>query len=319
MHTMHTDQPEVTLPLSTLSRPGIKGRGYGYGPRMIRRLAQGQTGGPYEHFELKQTGPLIGAEVIGIDFTKPIEPEVFGELEKAFYEWKVLFFRDCDISPVQQRSFASLFGAIDGHPFIPKGTSHDVLRLEKGGDSAGLENVWHHDFPWTPTPPLGAVLRMVELPEVGGDTLFCDTAAAYDNLPVEIQAKLSGLRAVHSFAPSGNYRDVLTDDQHAHFEVEFPPVEHPLVRTHPKTGRNTLFATSIFTTHIAGLLEEESEELLEYLFRQMQHPEYQFRFRWESNSMIMWDNQAVMHYACSDYFPRRRVVDRVAIAGDRPI
>ncbi|MFD9723243.1 TauD/TfdA dioxygenase family protein [Streptomyces sp. NPDC059072] len=303
----------------SLARRGIEGRTDYHGPRLLRRLAEGQCGGPYEHFELRPCGPLIGAEIHGVDLRTPLGDEVFGELDRALLEWKVLFFRDQDVTAEQQRAFASRWGVIEGHPFLPAGTGEDVVRLEKGKRNPGFENIWHYDFPWVERPPLGAVLRMVELPRGGGgDTLFADAAAAYDNLPEEVKARIDGLTTVNDFTPSANYRELMTDEQRAHFQAVYPPVEHPLVRTHPKTGRKTLFLTSIFTTHIAGLPAEESEELLRYLFRQLEYPEYQVRFRWEAKSIAFWDNRAVQHYATSDYHPHRRVVDRTAIAGDRP-
>ncbi|MFF3004036.1 TauD/TfdA dioxygenase family protein [Kitasatospora sp. NPDC057940] len=318
-HPEHTGVDAELAEVRSLARRGIEGRTDYHGPRLLRRLAEGRQGGPYEHFEVRPSGPLIGAEIHGIDLRTPLSDEVFGELDRALLEWKVLFFRDQDLTAEQQRAFACRWGAIEGHPFLPAGTGEDVVRLEKGKQNPGFENVWHYDFPWIERPPLGAVLRMVELPEGGGgDTLFTDAAAAYDNLPDEVKARIDGLKTVNDFTPSANYRELMTDEQRAHFQGVYPPVEHPLVRTHPKTGRKTLFLTSIFTTHIAGLPADESEELLAYLFRQLEYPEYQVRFRWEAKSIAFWDNRAVQHYATSDYHPNRRVVDRTAIAGDRP-
>uniref|UniRef100_A0AAU2V656 TauD/TfdA family dioxygenase n=1 Tax=Streptomyces sp. NBC_00003 TaxID=2903608 RepID=A0AAU2V656_9ACTN len=314
-----TDADAELAAVRSLARRGIEGRADYHGPRLLRRLADGQQGGPYEHFEVRPSGPLIGAEIHGIDLRAALSDEVFEELDRALLEWKVLFFRDQDVTPEQQRAFASQWGTIEGHPFLPAGTGEDVVRLEKGKQNPGFENVWHYDFPWIERPPLGAVLRMVELPQHGGgDTLFADAAAAYDNLPDEVKARIDGLRTVNDFTPSANYRELMTDEQRAHFQQVYPPVEHPLVRTHPRTGRKTLFLTSIFTTHIAGLPADESEELLGYLFRQLEYPEYQVRFRWEAKSIAFWDNRAVQHYATSDYHPHRRVADRTAIAGDRP-
>jgi taurine dioxygenase len=311
------DTEELTR-IRALVRHGIDGREDHHGPRLLRRLAEGRQGGPYGHFSVRPYGPLLGAQIEGLNLSEPLAPEVFEELDRALLEWKVLFFRGQELTHEQQRAFAANWGEIDQHPFLPKGASQDVVRLEKGAANPGFENVWHHDFPWIPNPPLGAVLRMVEMPEAGGDTLFADTGAAYDNLPDEVKRRLEGLRAVHDFTPSANYRDLLTDEQRRHFQELFPPVAHPVVRTHPRTGRKSLFVTSIFTTRIEGLEPAESEELLRYLFRQAQYPEYQVRFRWQPGDVVFWDNRAVQHYATSDYYPHRRVVDRAAIAGDRP-
>ncbi|MFC5720652.1 TauD/TfdA dioxygenase family protein [Streptomyces gamaensis] len=313
-----TPAPEETARIRSLVRRGIPGRVDHHGPRVLRRLAEDQRGGPYETFRVRPYGPLIGAEISGIDLREPLTDEQFTELDRALLEWKVLFFRGQDVTHEQQRAFASRWGRIEGHPFLPKGTEQDVVRLEKGKANPGFENVWHSDFPWLAAPPMGAVLRMVEMPECGGDTLFSDAAAAYDNLSDELKERIDGLRAVNDFTPSANYRDLLTDEQRAHFQKLYPPVEHPVVRTHPRTGRKSLFVTSIFTTRVVGLPEEESEQLLGELFRQLEYPEYQVRFRWEPGSIVFWDNRAVQHYATSDYHPHRRVVDRAAIAGDRP-
>ncbi|MEU5210163.1 TauD/TfdA family dioxygenase [Streptomyces sp. NPDC020742] len=311
--------PGELAAIRSLVRHGIDGREDHHGPRLLRRLADGQQGGPYRSFEVRPHGPLIGAEIAGIDLRSPLTPEVFAEVDRALLEYKVLFFRDQDVTPEQQRAFASRWGEIEGHPFLPAGTSQDVVRLEKGSANPGFENVWHYDFPWIANPPMGAVLRMVEMPEAGGgDTLFSDAAAAYDNLSDAMKSRIEGLRTVNDFTPSANYRELMTEEQRRHFQQKYPPVEHPLVRTHPRTGRKTLFLTSIFTTRIAGMDPDESEELLRFLFRQLQYPEYQVRFRWAPKSMVFWDNRAVQHYACSDYHPHRRVVDRAAIAGDRP-
>jgi taurine dioxygenase len=313
--TVESDHP----PVQRFWRPGIRNRGYRYGPRVIRRLADGQRGGPYHRFDVRPAGPLIGAEIVGVDLARPLTPEVFTELDRALLEWKVLFFRNQRITARQQRDFAAMWGTIDSHPFFPKTTPSEVIRLEKGAANAGVENVWHFDFPWIERPPMGAVLRMLEAPELGGDTLFADAAAAYDNLPEEVRERIDGLYALHDFASSGNYRTFFTPEDHERFEKLFPPVSHPLVRTHPVTDRKTLFVSSINTTEIIGLPPDEGEELLRYLVQQMQYADYQVRFRWEPDSVVFWDNRAVTHYACSDYYPRRRVVDRVAIAGDRPV
>jgi taurine dioxygenase len=163
---------------------------------------------------------------------------------------------------------------------------------------------------------MGSVLRAVEVPRAGGDTLFADMAAAYDNLPADLRARIDGLTAVHDFTlPFGRSLDA---DELARRQAEFPPVEHPVVRRHPRTGRKTLFVNAVFTTHIVGLRPDASEDLLRLLFRQARVPEYQVRFQWAAGSIAFWDNRATQHYAVNDYFPQRRVMERAAILGDRP-
>jgi taurine dioxygenase len=160
------------------------------------------------------------------------------------------------------------------------------------------------------------VLRAIEVPQAGGDTCFADMAAAYDCLPRRVKERIDGRVAVHDFTlPFGIGMD---PEKLKEMQARYPAVEHPVVRTHPRTGRRTLFVNAIFTTHIVGLAEEESEELLKLLFKQAAVPEYQVRFKWAPGSIAFWDNRAVQHYAVSDYFPQRRVMERAAILGDRP-
>ena len=161
------------------------------------------------------------------------------------------------------------------------------------------------------------MLRLVRGPAAGGDTIFADAAAAYDNLPVQVRIEIDDLRAVHDMtAAMGGF---VPAEQLTRIQAEFPPVVHPVVRTHPETGRRTLFVNSVFTARIVGMEPERGEQLLQYLFRQLQAPEYQVRFRWTPDAVAFWDNRAVQHYAVSDYFPAERVTERVAIAGDRPV
>ncbi|GAA1980136.1 TauD/TfdA dioxygenase family protein [Catenulispora subtropica] len=295
----------------------LTGRDLNAGPRRrLRRLPEGEEPRPYERFTVAPCTNLIGAEIAGLDLREPVTPEVFADLDRALLEFKVLFFRDQHITGAQHRDFARLWGELEVHPFLPQGDVPEIVRFEKGTDNVGVENVWHADVTWRERPALGSVLRAVEVPAAGGDTCFADMAAAYDCLPASVKERIEGRVAVHDFTlPFGIGMDPAKLKE---MQAQYPAVEHPVVRTHPRTGRRTLFVNGIFTTHIVGLPEDESEELLKHLFKQAAVPEYQVRFKWAAGSIAFWDNRAVQHYAVSDYFPQRRVMERAAILGDRP-
>jgi taurine dioxygenase len=296
----------------------LAGRDLDAGPRKrLRRLADGEESKPYDLFDLKPQTAVIGAEISGIDLSRPVGPELHAELDRALLEWKVLFFRDQHITGEQHRDFARLWGELEIHPFLPAGEVPEVVRFAKDADNVGVENVWHTDVTWREKPALGSVLRAIEVPEAGGDTCFADMAAAYDCLPKDLKDRIEGLTAVHDFTlPFGIG---MAPEKLAEMQAKYPAVEHPVVRRHPVTGRRTLFVNAIFTTHVVGLPEQESEDLLKTLFRQAWVPEYQVRFHWAAGSIAFWDNRAVQHYAVSDYFPHIRVMERAAILGDRPV
>jgi len=190
------------------------------------------------------------------------------------------------------------------------------VTLAKDADNGGVENEWHADITWHATPSFGAVLRAVEVPELGGDTLWADAGAAYDGLPAAVRERIDHLTAVHDWRSS--FGLAMPPEAVEELSPQFPAVEHPVVRVHPETGRRTLFVNPIFTQHVVGLEPDESEALLAVLFRQMTRAEYQCRFSWTPGAVAFWDNRATQHYASSDYFPRRRVMDRISIVGDRP-
>ena len=291
------------------------------GPRVAPRLPDGVEQRPYGRFEVRPLSPTIGAEIDGVDLGA-IDDNLHVELRRALLEWKVLFFRDQDITRAQHRAFAERWGELEQHPFYsyvhPDAQSApDVVTLAKDATSGGVENEWHADITWHARPSFGAVLRAVEVPDLGGDTLWADAGAAYDGLPADVRAHIDGLRAVHDWRTS--FGLAMPPEDVERLSSEFPPIEHPVVRVHPETGRRTLFVNPIFTQHVVGLDPDESEALLTVLFRQVTRPEYQCRFRWTSGAVAFWDNRATQHYASSDYWPQRRVMDRISIAGDRPV
>ncbi len=260
--------------------------------------------------------PTIGAEIHGVDLRDGLDDDVIAEIRGALLRWKVIFFRDQDITSEQHIAFARRFGELEVHPATPAGQEHpEVLRISHGPNSRGRENNWHSDVTWRATPSLGSVLRAIELPEVGGDTLFADMELAYEHLSPAMKDWVCTLTATHDIARLFAKRLGKTAEE---LHEQYPPQHHPVVRTHPETGRRTLYVNTGFTTHIDGLSPKESDWLLAHLYAQATLPEYQCRFRWQPNSIAFWDNRACQHYAASDYFPAVRVMERVTVAGDRP-
>ncbi len=292
-------------------RPGLLA-----GARPLSRLGPDAAATPYRRFEVLPAGPTIGAEICGVDIGGPIDDELFGELDRALLEWKVLWFRDQDVTGAQHRDFARLWGALEVHPFLPAGEVPEVVRFDKGPDESGYENIWHSDVSWRLEPSLGSVLRCVVPALSGGDTLWADMYMAYACLDEETKGRIESLRAVHDFAASFGLN--MGPSELAEMREQYPPAEHPVVRTHPRTGRKLLYVNEVFTTEIVGLDAGESASLLAHLCAQSRVPEYQCRFRWEPNSIALWDNRCTQHYAVSDYAPQRRVMERATIVGDRP-
>lgn len=269
----------------------------------------------FSRFEPRPLSPSIGAELIGADLAHADE-SLAAEVRAALLKYQVVFFRDQDITREQHIAFANMFGELEIHPATPKGQPDpEVLRITHGPGSKGQENMWHSDVTWRASPSLGSILRAIELPDVGGDTLFSNMVLAYEDLDDELKDRLSGMTAVHDIARVFAKR--LSKDADRLHE-KFPPQEHPVVRTHPETGEHLLYVNRAFTSHIKELDREESDQLLSDLYRRAAVPEYQCRFRWEPGSIAFWDNRACQHYAASDYYPNVRVMERVTIAGDRP-
>lgn len=195
------------------------------------------------------------------------------------------------------------------------------MAITHNRESRGKENVWHSDVTWREKPSLGSILRAIEIPPIGGDTLFADMYAAYDGLTDEIKAKIEGAVALHDFA---HFRKIMAKQGKTPEEIEafnklYPMMEHPVVRTHPETGRKAIYVNVAFTQHIVGMDRAESDALLKHLYAQAAIPEYQCRFRWQPHSIAFWDNRASQHYAASDYWPAVRRMERVTILGDRPV
>jgi taurine dioxygenase len=265
-------------------------------------------------FSLVPQGATIGALVEGVDLRQPCDDELQDELASALREWKVLLFRDQHLTIEQHAAFAARWGQLTDDTLVATSAPDpvdNVVVFTRDATTVGLENEWHSDGTFRPMPTMGTILRAIEVPDVGGDTLFADMAAAYDNLPVDVQERLVGLTAIHDWsigAYAGKYGDALAELQAAH-----PPVEHPVVIRHPETGRPTLFVNRLFTKELRGLPADEGADLLAALCGMVDLPELQCRFRWAPGSIAMWDNVACNHYGANDYFPNRRVMARTTV------
>jgi taurine dioxygenase len=270
----------------------------------------------YRHFEARALSPFIGAELHGIDLREEQSDDAIADVRQALLDYKVIFLRDQHITRAQHIAFARRFGDLEIHPATPKDQEDpEVLRIAHGPNSRGTENNWHSDVTWRAEPSLGSILRAIEVPEVGGDTLFADMYAAYEGLEPAFKAFVAGLTAEHDIARVFAKR--LGKDADA-LRAKFPVQQHPVIRTHPETGRNGVYVNIGFTERVLGLSRKQSDWVLQELYDQAKLPEYQCRFRWAPGSMAFWDNRACQHYAASDYYPQVRVMERVTIKGDRP-
>ncbi|MFI1979350.1 TauD/TfdA dioxygenase family protein [Streptomyces wedmorensis] len=299
----------VAVPKPTLDKPLMH-----YGRRVLHRTEQGTPQTEYRLLSVTPLTPHIGAEITGVDLSHPIDDGLADELRQALLEWKVIFFRGQHrFASAHHLALAGIWGRPEVNPFFPEGDTVGVSVLAKDSMAIGNENIWHSDHSFMAAPALGSVLRAVEVPPAGGDTMWADMAVAYDNLSTAMKARIDGLTAIHDWVPS--WGATMTGEQVAVHRRKLPPVEHPVVVRHPQSGRRVLYVNEPFTTRIVGLSEAESRELLDELVLQARVPEFQVRFRWQPDSVAIWDNIAVQHYAINDYYPQRRVMERIAIAG----
>ena len=273
-------------------------------------------------YTIKRLSPTIGAELLDIDLKKPLTDSLKDEIYQALLVYKVIFFREQDLTIEEHMDFAKNFGELEIHPFTINDERYpEVLKITHNEKSKGRENTWHSDVTWRLEPSLGSILRMKESPKVGGDTLFADMYAAYEDLSDEVKEKLDGAMAVHDFA---GFRKRLEKNGASKEEIEvfnkkYPMPEHPVIRTHPDTGKKLIYVNAAFTQYIKDWDPDDSSTMLRFLYSRAATPEYQCRFVWEENSIAFWDNRSVQHYASSDYWPQVRRVERVTIIGDRPV
>ena len=271
----------------------------------------------FRHIDVTPQGATVGAEVGGVDLGSDLADEVAAEIRRALLDYKVLVFRDQPITPAQHVAFARRFGELEIHPFITGNSDHpELVRFEKGVDTGGFENGWHHDVTWREVPSMGAILHAVQVPATGGDTLFSDMGAAYDGLDDDVKEQIGGLFAVHDFMLA--FKHQVPEGKLEEFRARYPQARHPVVCTHPETGRKLIFVNCYFTSHIDGMDEAEGTELIRHLAGQAGVVEYQFRVRWAPDTVVFWDNRSVQHYAASDYYPDVRIMERASIVGTRP-
>jgi taurine dioxygenase len=291
---------------------------------LVRILERGtlptpQPVGGFRSMEITPLSPNIGARVTGLDCSRPLSDGELEALRAAWLEHLVLFLPDQPLTHDEQTAFAEQFGQLTvGHPVEPP--LAEDRRVHPIDSAYGSTDFWHTDVTFMPRPPMGAVLRAVQLPPVGGDTMWVSTRAAYDDLAEPLRRLCDELTAIH-YDP--HYAARVAAGEGNEWEgkqvTRILPVSHPMVRVHPETGRKALFVNPQFTVGVGGISGPQSKGFLQFLYDHMTRPEYLVRHRWEPNMMAMWDNRATMHYGVRDYGDAHRVMHRVTWAGDRPI
>ena len=277
-------------------------------------VADWSEGAPYERISVQKATPSVGAYVSGVDLAR-VDDQTLTEIRRALNEHCVIFFRDQNLTAEEHIAFGRRFGDLDIHPAATNSAKHEeilVIYADENSERANGEE-WHSDVSCLPQPPMGSILYMQEVPPSGGDTMFSSMNAAYEALSDSMKRYLDGMRAIHDGA------HVFGASYYSRKEnADYPRAEHPIVRTHPETGRKCLFVNRGFTTRIVGVPREESDAILEYLYKHMEHPNFQVRFAWEPKSIAFWDNRSAQHRAIWDYWPHRRKGYRVTVKGDTP-
>lgn len=272
---------------------------------------------------IEPLSPALGAVVSGVRLADPLDDAAQRRIEQALLDHQVLFFRDQPLTPTQQATFAARFGDLHIHPIYPNSPEQrEVIVLDTAVTDVRDNAIWHTDVTFLETPALGAVLAAKQLPPYGGDTLWASGIAAFEALSKPLQQLLDGLTATHDISKSfPQERFGATDADLARLEEarrKNPPRSHPVIRTHPVTGRKALFVSDGFTTRINELEPAESRAILDLLFAHFARPEFTVRWRWKENDVAFWDNRVTQHYAVDDYRPQRRVMHRATILGDKP-
>jgi taurine dioxygenase len=285
------------------------------GPR-YRDIADNPA--PYETIAVDKLTPIIGAEITGADLSTPLPNHQMAEIHRALAENLVIFFRDQNLTQEQHLAFGRNFGPLHIHPAAPSAPGHPelmVIHADKDSKRANGEG-WHSDVSCDTEPPMGSILYLKQTPPRGGDTLFASMYAAYEALSDRMKTYLDGLLAVHDGEESyrGTYANLGVADKPV-----YPRAEHPVIRTHPVTGKKALYVNRGFTKRILGVPRDESAAILSYLYDHAENPLFQCRFRWTPNALAFWDNRCVQHRAMWDYWPHTRSGFRVTVAGDKPV
>ena len=264
----------------------------------------------------------LGAEVSGVDLTERLDEDTIAEIRRAFLSHLVIFFRDQSLTPEQYLSFARAMGEPAEYPFVRGVDGYPEITevIKKADERVNFGGIWHSDTSYLECPPMGTMLYAREIPPVGGDTLFANMISAYESLSPGMQRLLDGLSAVNS-ADKGDAAATRIDrlrERPREVGDTVTVAEHPVVRTHPESGRKALYVNIGHTVRIGGLSEAESAPILDYLYQQQTRPEFICRFRWRVGSLAFWDNRAALHYPLNDYHGYRRVMHRITLAGDTP-
>lgn len=278
---------------------------------------------PYTRFVAEPYTPTIGATIHGLDLSQPLDAATRAELRRALAEHEVIFFRDQQLTPAQQVEFTRLFGNVaEVKAFFPRlADQPEIEVVESTAERPKAANNWHADITWRDNPPVGTSLYAQVIPASGGDTIWASLTRAYASLKPELQAYLETLTAVHSWEISGWTEYLLHKDaigeQLREARAKYPPVEHPVVRVHPVTGKKILYVNPTFTSHIKGLPRAQSDALLTQLFDLTKVPEFQARLRWQAGTLAVWDNRSTQHYAVGDFFPAQRKLHRITFTAEQ--
>ena len=262
--------------------------------------------------------PAIGAIVSGIDLARPLDAQTHHAIEAAMLDRQVIFLRDQTITEQQQRDFAAAFGPLHIHPIYPRSPNvPEIMLLDTAQNDLRDNALWHSDVSFLETPALGAVLIARKVPPLGGDTLWASATAAYDALPDTLKTYLATLSATHDLAKSFP-ADRFDAETLAAAKRNNPPMVHPLIRTHPVTGKKAIYVSEGFTTGIVGMEPPMADPLLSMLYTHVTRPEFTVRWKWRVGDVAIWDNRVTQHYATYDYGDAHRVMNRATIMGDKP-
>lgn len=275
------------------------------------------------HFDTEPLTPFIGSKITGLDLSQPIPPNTLADLRKVWLERKMIYFLDQKLTPDEQLAFTRQFGEVNKYPFLNGIEGNPLVApvLKLPEETINFGGVWHSDTTYLETPAAGASLYALELPPVGGDTIFCNMQTAYENLSQEVKDQIDGRKAYFTSgkaAVSKTRMPRISDSGDSSAPEVFTAI-HPVVRTHPESGEKTLFVHEAHTVRFEDCTEEQSEPLLNQLYLHARKPEFQCRLRWSEGMVVLWDNRSTHHYPINDYNGFRRLLHRVSLKGDRPI
>ncbi len=276
----------------------------------------------YKRIRVQPLSAALGAEISGVDLGEPLDDETIAEIRRAFLSHLAIFFHDQSLTQAQYLRFARTLGEPSEYPFVKGMDGYPEITevVKKEDERVNFGGIWHSDTTYLEYPPMGTMLYARVIPALGGDTLFANMVMAYENLSPGMQRLLIGLSAVNSAekddAAATRVHRLRERPREAGETVTV--AEHPIVRTHPETGRKALYVNPGHTVRIAGFSEAESAPILDYLYHHQTQPEFTCRFRWRRDSLAFWDNRATQHYPLNDYHGHHRAMQRITLAGDRP-